>query len=62
MVIQAMNINTDSSFSRPIDPDMALGSSLGLDIIMDPVAAQVTQICMVSVVTWPLDNNMVLGG
>lgn len=45
-----------------MDPDMALGSSLGLDIIMAPVAAQVTQICMVSVVAWPLDNNMVLGG
>lgn len=45
-----------------MDLDMALGSSLGLDIIMAPVAAQVTQICMVSVAAWPLDNNMVLGG
>ena len=57
-----MDINTDPSYSRPMDPDMALGRSLNLDIIMALVAAQATQISMALVAAWPLDNNMVSGG
>lgn len=56
----AMGINTDPSDSRK-DPDMAFGSSLGLDITMAPVAAQGTQISMTLAAAWPLGTNMVLG-
>lgn len=34
----AMEINTDSNWSRTIDPDMALGSHLGPDVTMVLVA------------------------
>lgn len=34
----AMEINTDSSCSRTIDPDMALGNHLGPDVTMALVA------------------------
>lgn len=46
VVTRALDINTDSSCSETTDLDMAFGSSLGLDITMAPVAAQVTQITM----------------
>lgn len=34
MVCMALGDNTDSSYSRTMDPDLALGSSLGLDVTM----------------------------
>lgn len=36
MVSGAMHIYTDPCYSRAMDPDMAVGSSSGLDDIMDP--------------------------
>lgn len=34
VVTQAMDINTDSGYSKSLDPDMSLSSSLDWDITM----------------------------
>lgn len=57
-----MDINIDPSFSRTTNADMALGSSLGLDISIALEAAQATQISMAPVAAWPSDTNMAPGG
>lgn len=62
MVTQATEINTDPSCSRAVDPDMALGGSLDIDVTMAAVAIQVTQIGMVLGAAWPSDTNTVSGG
>lgn len=36
MVAEAVDINTDPGFGRATDPDMTLGSSLGLKDTMTP--------------------------
>lgn len=56
---QAVDIITDSSCSRTMEPDTALCSGLSLDVTIALVAAQATQFNMV--VAWPLDTNMVPG-
>ncbi|KAL6036887.1 hypothetical protein STEG23_013887, partial [Scotinomys teguina] len=45
-VTWVMDINTDPSCSRTMDPDMTLSSSLGLEITMAPVVTEATQISM----------------
>ncbi|KAL6090109.1 hypothetical protein STEG23_003461 [Scotinomys teguina] len=57
----AKDIDTDPSCSGTTAPDMAIGSSSGLDVTMTIVAAKVTQISMTSVAAWPLDTNMIAG-
>ena len=54
-----MDIIIDTNCSRTMDPDMAIGRSLGPDITMDPVAAQGTQINMALVAARPPDTNLV---
>lgn len=62
VAILVMDNIVDSSCSRNMDPEMALGSSEGLDATMVPEAAQATQINMAPVSTRPSDTNMVWGG
>ena len=57
--ILVMDNIVDSSCSRNMDLEMALGSSEGLDATMVPEAAQATQINMGPVATRPSDTNMV---
>lgn len=56
-----MDINTDPSCNRIMDPDMAVRSSLGSDVTMALVAAQVTQISMALMATRLSGTNMVSG-
>ena len=53
---------TDPSYSRTTDSDMALGSSLGPDLTVALVAAQVTQISMALMAARLSDTNMVSCG
>ncbi|KAL6067553.1 hypothetical protein STEG23_026338 [Scotinomys teguina] len=46
--LRTMDVITDPSYSRNMDPDMALGSNLGLDITMAPAAARPSDTNMVS--------------
>lgn len=63
VVIQAKDINTDPSYSGTTDSYVALGNSLGSDITMAHVAAQVTQITTAPVAAaCHLDTNMVSRG
>lgn len=55
-------IVTDPSYSRTIDSDMALSSSLVPDLTVAPVAAQVTQISMALMAARLSDTNMVSSG
>lgn len=48
LVTGAADINMDSSHSRTMDSDMVLSSISGSNVTMAPVAAQVTQLSMVS--------------
>ena len=57
-----IDIIKDTSSSRTVDPDMALGSSSDTDVPVAPGAAQASQICIAWVETWPFNTNMVSGG
>lgn len=57
-----MDVNTNSSYRRNMDPDMALGNNLGPDIARVLVTAQATQISMAPVAARLLDTNIVSGG
>lgn len=58
VVTGAMDIITDLSFSKNMDPYM----SCGLDVTVAPVAAQATHISKVPVVARPSDTSMISGG
>ena len=53
-----LDINTDASYGRTMDPDMVLSSTPGLDLTMTTIALQITQISMDIVAAWPSVTNM----
>lgn len=58
VVTQATDIKHRPCYGRAMDPDMDLGSSLGLAV---SIAVQGTQISMSPLVAWPTDFNMASG-
>lgn len=57
-----MDIITDPGYSSIMNPDMALGSSLEIDITMAPRTAQVIQLRMALAAAWLSDTNTDSGG
>ena len=53
-----LGINIDLSYSRAMDSDMVLGSSLGLVVIMVPGGGKGHQISRSPVAVWIRDPNM----
>ena len=58
----ASDINTDPSYGRTMNPDMALSSIPGLDLTMTTIVVQVTQISMDMIAARPSVTNIAPGG
>lgn len=55
-------VNSDPVCCRAVDPDMALGSSVGLDDTMDPVGSTSHQISVAPALAWLLDAYLATSG